>query len=87
MTMERLMMYYSTRPDSMKGQRLGQWFCNAFKLTDNQLYNATTASEAKRLIAERYDTYDQTFLVQYNASNAPTPIEGQPLGAHSRLPR
>lgn len=65
--MERLMLYYHTRPTSMQGQRLGQWFCNAFNLQDIKLYNCITVSEAKRIIAEKYQTYDQTFLVEYNA--------------------
>jgi hypothetical protein len=52
---------------SMGRQRLGQWFCNAFDIrNDDELWNTASVSEAKRIIIQKYETYDPMFLVSYN---------------------
>ena len=37
-----------------KCQRLGQWFCNYFNITDSQIFYCECSSVVHRLIYEKY---------------------------------
>lgn len=59
---------YMQKHSYMSGVSLGQWFNRAHELGDDELINAVTALEAKRLIVRKgYNRLPLITLEQYNA--------------------